>query len=359
MNAERRCFGRLMLAPVLPVLMLASGCAPMQSGAPVHEEPPVSAAVHPKPSAQLLLEDDVLASFSEAVQRSAQESGLFGAVTAVHKPQGAADLTIRLRFTGERRPVSDTETVWDMTTALLFTVYPSTCARDEYELVADVWDRTGMRLKSYDLRDTDTSWLWLYQGDNCGNAPLPARVKDAAARLLTTLYADIDGDGLLALANRGVTAGDVSPRVYLSANRAKDIIERAALTAPLSVHFVSDPESARTADFTLRIELDFGRSEPTLVRTVAAISTLALISPCEATEFSLKAELSDRTGNQVRAYALSDSYRSRFVGGKWGSCHSVDEFNDPEDVADFVGKLFAELKEDGVFSAASAQIHTH
>ncbi|MGA8051956.1 MAG: hypothetical protein WCA09_17385 [Burkholderiales bacterium] len=330
---------------------LSSGCASVQNEA-TRNATAEAVATGPKPSVQLVLTDDVAAALTDVAEQATRDSGLFGPVSAAPKPALPADLTIKLGLTSQRRAVSDAETVWGMTTAILFTVYPSTCARDEYELVADVSDRSGRRLKSYDLRDTETSWLWLLHGENCGSVPAAERVKAVANGLLQTLYRDIGEDRLLATANTAPAAADDRPRVYVTANRAGDIVQRVALTSAPYAQFVFDDKEAREADFTLDIDLGFGSSDQTLVRTMAGIMSLALVSPCSATTFSLKAKLSDRSGKQVRSYDLSDSYRSIFDGSR--GCRAVDEGSRPEEVAEFVGKLFARMQRDRVFEHATA-----
>jgi hypothetical protein len=249
-----------------------------------------------------------------------------------------------------RRPLSDTEQVWAITAGFLLTLYPATCARDEYDLQADVYDRAGTRLKSYTLHDSETSWVWMFHGENCGTSPLPARIKEVAGGLLETLYRDVGNDRLpaLALAPGAPGAAQAGPRVYVSANRAQDIVQRTALAAEPLANFVFGAADARSADYTLSIELDFGSSEQTLARTIAAIGTIGIVSGCQATAFELKAKIADRGGREVRAYDLRDSYRSRFAPGS--ECRAVDEDSDPEDVAKFVGKLFARIKADRVFT---------
>ena len=339
--------GRWLGGPWLAVVvMLAGGCASVQRDATRDVAVPVAAG--PKPSVQLVLENDVSAALDHSAELATRDSGLFDVVSAAPKPTASADLTIKLGLKAQRRPVSDAETVWAMTTIALFTVYPSTCARDEYELTADVFDRAGTRLKSYDLRDSDTSMLWLFQGENCGNAPTADRVKRVATGLLQTLYRGIDRDRLLAIANTAQAAGEIRPRVYIEANRAEDIVRRVALTAPPFAQFAFDAKDTPSVGYRLRIDLAFGSSEETFVGLAAGMMSLALISPCSATEVSLKATVSDVHGTEVRRYDLSDSYRSAFDGK---GCHGVDEYSRPEEVAEFVGKLFAQMERDRVFSS--------
>ena len=332
-------------------MMLASGCASVQHEA-TRNATAEAVAAGPKPSVQLVLTDDVAAALSDVAEQATRDSGLFGAVSAAPKPAPPADLTIKLGLTSQRRAVSDAETVWGMTTVILFTVYPSTCARDEYELVADVSDRAGRHLKSYDLRDSETSWLWLFHGENCGSAPVGERVKTVAKGLLETLYHDIGQDRLARIANTAQEEPEEGPRVYVTANRAEDIVQRVALTSAPYAHFVFSESERSSADFRLDLELGFGSSEESLIRGIAAMYTLALFSPCSSTTFSLKARLSDRSGKQVRAYDLSDSYRSIFDPNS--GCRAVDEGNRPEEVAEFVGKLFAQMRHDRVFDHLSA-----
>jgi hypothetical protein len=327
------------------IVLLASGCASVQNDAPRETAIPLAAA---RPSVQLVLAEDAAAALDDVAEQATRDSGLFSAVSAAPKPATPADLTIKLALKAQRRPVSDAETVWEMTTTVLFTVYPSTCARDEYELTADVYDRSGRRLKSYDLRDSDTSVLWLFHGPNCGDAPTPDKVRRAAKGLLQTLYRDIDGDRLLALANTGQAARDARPLVYVEANRAADIFERVALTAPPFARFSFDAKDAPRADYRLSIDFKTNSSEQTMVRSFAAMFTLTVVSPCSATEFTLKAKLIDRSGKEIRAYDLSDSFRSQFDGGR--GCQAVNEVTRPEDAAEFFGELFAKMQSDRVFS---------
>lgn len=283
-------------------LMLAGGCASVQEDAA--RDVATRAAAAPKPSVQLVLGDDVSTALDDVAEQATRDSGLFGAITAEPKPAAPSDMTIKLGLNSQRRAVSDTETIWEITTVMLFTVYPSTCARDAYELTADVFDRSGRRLKSYDLRDSDTSMLWLFHGKNCGSAPTADKVRHVAKGLLQTLYRDIDGDRLPAIANTGQAAVEAGPQVYVEADRAADIVRH-----------------------------------------------LALVSPCSATTFLLKARLTDRTGKEIRVYRLSDSYRSTFAFDGRGGCTSVDEANHPDDVAEFVGRLFAQMQRDRIFSS--------
>jgi len=332
-------------------MALASGCASVQNEA-TRNATAEAVATGPRPSVQLVLTDDVAAALTDVAEQATRDSGLFGAVSAAPKPALPADLTIKLGLTSQRRAVSDAETVWGMTTTILFTVYPSTCARDEYELVADVSDRAGRHLKSYDLRDSETSWLWLLHGENCGSAPVGERVKAVAKGLLEALYHDIGQDRLARIANTAQEEPEEGPRVYVTANRAEDIVQRVALMSAPYAHFIFDDKEAPGVDFTLRIDLEFSQSDQTLVRTMAGIMSLAVVSPCSPTAFSLKATISDRAGKALRTYNLSDSYRSIFDGSR--GCRAIDEGNRPEEVAEFVGKLFAQMRHDRVFDHLSA-----
>jgi hypothetical protein len=328
------------------ILLLAGGCASVHQDASHGAVAPHAATVGHGPNVRLVLDDDFSAPFEEVAEQSAQASGLFGNVLAARQPARGADMTIELRIKSQRRPLSDTENVWHMTTLLLLTVYPSSCARDEYELVADVTDRAGRRLKSYDLRDPDTSWMWLFHGENCGDAATPARVQEAVKGLLAKLFHDIEGDRLTTIANTGREAGNSVPLIYVTADRARDIVQRAALTAPPFARFTFDENRARSADYTLQVQFESGASEQTMARTIGAIWTIGLFSACSPTVFKLGAKLLDRSGRQVHAYALSHTYRSRFRNG----CVAVDESNDPEDVAELVGRLFAEMSRDRAFA---------
>jgi hypothetical protein len=343
MRMPRRCCRKPLLGIIL---LLASGCASVDQDAGHGAVAPHAATVGQRPDVRLVLDDDFSASFEEVAEQSAQASALFGNVVAARQPAPGADMTIELRIKSQRRPLSDTENVWHMTTVLLLTVYPSSCARDEYELVADVTDRAGRRLKSYDLRDSDTSWMWLFHGENCGDAATPARVKEAVKGLLAKLFQDIEGDRLTTIANTGGEAGNSVPLIYVTADRARDIVQRAALTAPPFARFTFDENQARSADYTLQVQFESGASEQTLSRTIGAIWTIGLFSACSPTVFKLGAKLLDRSGRQVHAYALSDTYRSRFRNG----CFAVDESNDPEDVAELVGRLFAEMSRERDFA---------
>jgi hypothetical protein len=335
---------RLRGACLTGIALLAGACASVQNDAPRETTAPAATA---RPSVQLVLAEDAAAALDDVAEQVTRDSGLFGAVSAAPKPARPADLKIKLALKAQRRPVSDAETVWAMTTIVLFTLYPSTCARDEYELSADVYDRSGTRLKSYDLHDSDTSALWLLHGPNCGDAPTPDRVRQAAKGLLQTLYREIDGDRLLALANTGQAVRDARPLVYVEANRAADIIERVALTEPPFARFSFDAKDAPGADYKLSIDFETGSSEQTLARTMAGIMSLTLVSPCSATEFSLKARLTDRSGREIGAYDLSDSFRSQFDGGR--GCQAVNEVTRPEDAAELIGELFAKMHGAGVF----------
>ncbi len=283
--------------------------------------------------------------FREAVEE-ARAAG-WPPYTSTLDPAAAAkaDFRVALDFQIHDKDLMDAERIWQMTTLMMLTFYPSSCARYNFELTADLYERSGRRLKSWRLDEQDTAFLWFFQGDECMD-PADSTVRKIAKSMLKDLYRRMAEDETLA----GLTADSASdlPLVHISARNAQDLVEQVAKTdAPFS-NFAFAPPTETAVNYTLTVEFDSVRQEQSLsallARGMASIPTIGLVSFCPAYETILSAEIHDAEGTVLRQYSFAETKR----GSGIDNCPPVTYATDPELAERLLLQLFRQIGRDGV-----------
>ena len=208
-----------------------------------------------------------------------------------------ADFRLNLDFQIHDKTLKDAERIWQMTTAMTLTLYPSSCARYEFELTADLYEQSGRRLKSWHMVEQDTAFLWFFQGDECKQQS-DSTVRKISKSMLKDLYRrmaeDVHPDAHTAdLTNK-------LPLVHITAINSKTLVQLAAKTdAPFS-NFTFVPPAEEAIDYTLTIGFDSIRHEQSLfsllARGMANVSTLGLVSFCPVDETILSADIQNAEG---------------------------------------------------------------
>lgn len=323
-----------------PLLFLAflnlsslSGCATT----PVPEAPPgvlyqrIDVGAHPV--------------FRSVVEAAASESWAPASATVDPAAESMAAFRLDLNFRVREKPLHDTEAIWTMTTLLLFTVYPSTCARYELELSADLHDSSGNRLKSWHLLEQDTAFLWLFQGGDC-MGQTESTIRRIAEAMLKDLYGRMERDGILS-AKGSATVGQL-PLIHVRAENTDSLIERVTKTDAPFDNFTFAPVSDQPVYRTVDIRFEFLKADPGLSaiigRSMAAIMTLGVVGVCSPNDMILNAQVLDENGAMLREYRFARKIRASMVN----DCAPATDLTHPRQATDLLRQLFRQIEEDSL-----------
>lgn len=251
------------------------------------------------------------------------------------------DLDFRIR----EKPLHDTEAIWTMTTLLLFTVYPSTCARYDLELTADLRDSSGSRIKSWHLLEQDTAFLWLFQGGDCmGQAE--STIRTIAETMLKNLYGRMKQEGILSA--QAVAPVDQLPLVHVSAENAEALVQRVTKTDAPFENFTFKPTEGQSVDRILNVRFDFVRADPSvgaiIGRGMAAVMTIGVVGVCAPNDMILNAKVMDTAGSTLREYRFGRKIR----GSMANDCAPATDRTHPRQATDLLRQLFRQIEEDKV-----------
>ena len=256
-----------------------------------------------------------------------------------------ADFRLHLDFQVHNKTLKDAERIWQMSTVMMLTFYPSSCARYEFELTADLFEPSGKRLKSWRLVEQDTAFLWFFQGDECQHQS-DSTVRKVAKSMLKDLYRRMaEEEQLIAQA---AAPDNNRPLVHIAATNAETLIQRVAKTdAPFS-NFTFSPPAAEAIDYTLRIGFDSVRHEQglfsILARGMASIPTLGLVSFCPEDETVLSADIQNAEGAVLKQYRLAETKR----GSGMDNCPPATYMTDPAITERLLLQLFRQIGRDNV-----------
>lgn len=273
-----------------------------------------------------------------------EESADRAPVNVTFDPAATSDYRLDLNFEIRDKGLHDTETIWTMTTILLFTLYPSTCGHYELTLIGDLYNPAGERLKTWEVVEQDTAFLWLFQGDDCGTEPSPASIGEAASKMLNQLYARMSRDG--AFSGQGlVPVGDL-PLVYVNAVNAEDLIRRVLKTDAPFPNYTTDAASATAAERVVKIEYEFVSPDLSLGgamgRAGAAILTIGLVGLCPKSKMTLSAEILSADRAVLRKYHFTGKQRVSMMN----DCAPATDESHPELAAKLLRKLLKRIERD-------------
>lgn len=257
----------------------------------------------------------------------------------------SADYRLDLDFTVRNKGTTDAEKIWQQTTLMLLTLYPSTCGRFELALTGELYDRHGNRLKTWHLVEQDTAFLWLLQGKNCGNTPSERTVAKIAKDMLGELYSRVSDPSVFSHDQPAVPGGE--HLVYVVAQNAEQLIKRVVKTDEPFSDFTFDAGSAKKADRVVSIGFDFVQPEQgigsVLGRGVGAFFTLGLMGICKPSEMVLHAEVLDGDRTTIRAYRYAEKTQA-------GSdvCVPATDRSHPEVATRLLRRLFKQMEKDGL-----------
>ena len=326
--STRQFYSSIIALLMFPVL---AGC----STTPVSEAPSGVLYQH--------VSDDAHPVFRSVVETAAAESWapINATVDPAAKPK--ANYRLDLDFRIREKPLHDTEAIWTMTTMILLTVYPSTCARYDVELTADLHDSTGTRLKSWYLLEQDTAFLWLFQGGDCMGQS-ESTIRNIAETMLKDLYSRIEKDEVLSA--KGATPVEQLPLVHVSAENAESLVQRVIRTdAPFS-NFTFEPVAGQPVHRTLNIRFEFLKADPSVSaivgRGMAAILTLGLVGVCPANDMVLNAQVLDANGTILREYRLVQKIRASMAN----DCAPATDRTHPRQATYLLRQLFLQIEEE-------------
>lgn len=275
-----------------------------------------------------------------------EEAADLAPVNVTFDPATAAssDYRLDLNFTIRDKGLHDTEAIWTITTILLFTMYPSTCGHFELTLTGDLYDAAGVRLKTWNVVEQDTAFLWLFQGDNCGAEPAAESIKEAASKMLSQLYVQMSRDG--AFSGKGLVPVDDQPLVYVNAVNAEELVQKVLKTDSPFANFTTDAALADAAERVVKIEYEFVSPEQSLGsimgRSGAAIMTIGLVSMCPKNRMILNAEVLSADMTVLRKYHFMEKKRASMMD----YCAPATDETHPELAAKLLRKLLKQIDRD-------------
>ena len=259
--------------------------------------------------------------------------------------EAASDFRLKLDLRIADSELHDTEMVWAMSTILMFGAYPASCARREAVLTADLYGRDGTRMGSWSIVENDTSFMWLFQGSDCGGSLTAKSFNRLASAMLKNLYSQIRRDVLLKPVGAPLPAAPAL--VYVNAVNADELVQRFILQARPLTKLSFDPADAASAEKTLTTEFSFQSPEQSLGgilgRTMSTFMTLGLVSGCAPNTISLDAEIRDANDAVVRTYRLSKKVR----GSMSNNCALPDEYSKPGKLRALLKELLQQMEDDG------------
>jgi hypothetical protein len=274
------------------------------------------------------------------VEKSLSDSGLRADLVLEETPEHQGDYVVTLKFDFRHIPLVDFENIWQMADLFLLTMYPATCNRYRFTLNARVEDRSKTPIKTYSLQDIDTAWVWLLVGPTCElpeNTDDPS-VGDKAEHLLKELYRRMARDDVFDPARAAALGAARGPLVYVSANRAQDLIEDGFLLDDSQLRYSFDPADAAAADYTLKLDLSFSGQTFMGGRAYLAIMTAGLVPVCPLHAATLEGSAFDRAGSLLNHYRAVSHWQPAFTT----NCVLEDENGRP----DMVRQMARELAQD-------------
>lgn len=267
-------------------------------------------------------------------------------ITADATKASVSDFRLDLDFKVRDQQLTDTEMIWTQTTMMLATLYPASCGRYELELDAELYDREGNRAKTWHFVESDTAFLWLAQGKDCGGEQSDSTIEKISTRMLKKLYAQLARDDVLS--GQTLLPVDNTPLVYVDARNARQVVHRVIKTDQPFKNFTFDPEEGQSADRTLNIRFEFHAPEQSignvLGRGAGAFMTLGLVSMCRPSEMILEADVLADDDTVLRTYR----YKKKKRGSSDISCSPATDYTHPETVADLLRKLLKQIEKDGL-----------
>lgn len=284
--------------------------------------------------------------FASVARDGARSERLPVHVTVDKADEPTADYRLDLDFRVRSKGIGMTEEVWQQTTTMLLTLYPSTCGRYELELTGDLYDRSGTRLRTWHLVEQDTAFLWLFQGKDCGNRQSEVSVRKIASNMLERLYARMAKDGIGS--GRAVVPASDDPLVRVEAVNARALVERVTKTDAPFANFTFDPERADSADRTVRIQYYATRADQgwgsLIGRSAGAFATLGLMSMCPPNEMVITADVTDNHGSVLKSYRFAKKKRA----SSKNFCAAPAPSTHPKLAAGLLRKVFAQIRKDEV-----------
>lgn len=316
----------------LALALALAGCASTPSSAIVPDQ-----ATPPRPLVQLVVDPASNESFRPRVEKRLASSGLDADLVLGGEPPRPADFTVRMKFDFRELPLRDIEGIWAMTDMLLLTLYPATCNRYRFSLDATIEDAAGREIRSYSQQDVDTAWIWLLMGPKCSSPEGIGDdgVGDAAEQLLDGLYRRMAQDGVLDPLRTAEFAAARGPLVYVTTNRAEELIREGFMLEESPLRFSFDPADAAAAEYTLRLELAFSGREYSAGRAYLALLTAGISGVCPTHAATLSGSAYDPQGQLVGHYFVDDHWRPTMAT----NCRLEGEGDRPEVVRELARDL--------------------
>lgn len=292
------------------------------------------------------ISEDAHPVFASVARDTARSERLPARVTFDAADEATADFRLDLDFRVRSKGIGMTEEVWQQTTTMLLTLYPSTCGRYELELTGDLYDQSGTRLRTWHIVEQDTAFLWLFHGKDCGRQQSEISVRKIASSMLERLYARMSKDGTWS--GPAVAPASDDPLVHVEAVNARELVERVTKTDAPFANFTFDAESAGSVDRTVRIQYYFNRSDQgigsAIGRGMGAMATLGLMSMCPPNEMVITADVTDGDGSVLKSYRFGKKKRA----ASKNYCAAPTASSHPKLAAGLLRKVFREIRKDEV-----------
>lgn len=316
----------------LALALALAACASTSPRATVPDQ-----ATPPRPLVRLVVDPASHESFRRRVEKLLPGSDLDADLVLEGEPPRPADYTVRMKFDFRELPLTDVEGIWTTTDMLLLTLYPATCNRYRFALDATVEDATGRELRSYSQQDVDTAWVWLLMGPKCSSPEGLGDdgVGDAAEQLLERLYSRMARDGVLDPSRLSELSAARGPLVYVTTNRAEELIREGFRLEESPVRFSFDPADAAGAGYTLRLDLAFSGREYSAGRAYLALLTAGISGVCPTHTATLAGSAFDREGQMVAHYSADDHWQPSMAT----NCRLEGEGDRPEVVRELARDL--------------------
>jgi hypothetical protein len=323
---------------IFPLLLSQSGCGTLKpiEKAPIVLYETVTMGSHPL--------------FSDVVRDAADRAP----VNVSFDPDTArsSDYRLDLEFTIRDKGLHDTEAIWTMTTILLLTMYPATCGHFELALSGDLYDPDGNRLRTWEIVEQDTAFLWLFQGDDCGTEPATDSIQEAASKMLSKLYARMSQDG--AFSGKWQISANNEPPVYVNAVNAEELVNKLLKTDAPFPNYTTDKAFADMAERVLKVEYESNTPETGLGgmmgRTMMSIMTIGVASQCPKNSMILNAEVLAADGSVLRRYRFMEKTRASL----FNDCAAPTDATHPELARKLLRQLFRQMRKDNRNVAAMA-----
>ncbi len=308
------------------------------------------------PASQIYVAIDESPDGFRAAALDVSKKRLTGLDVTFERPELIAPaLTLALHLTYRNLTPSEFETIWGMTTFLLATLYPSTCAHRSYTLSADLTDASG-NSRAFEETDTTVAWLWLFNGPRCGETPSKGEVESMTHRLLDAAYDRMQRHN--AFSGASMASDRQAPLVRVSANRAGAIAEQVLrVDRPFERwSMVDEPEAI--PDYRVDLFFDVRPGTYSLPKAYFAIMTLGLFGVCTSTSITLIATITGPDVAKTTSYVRSKSVRGH-LAANGSECEGQNESSSPELFAALLRQVFEQAVRDKVIPAAASGADTN